>query len=530
MTAPQLITAPAAEGELAALLALAGRLAAAGAPDQAAPLLAHLKAWRPDRSDVRIAFVECLAAAGRGPEAIDELIALRAFHPADGGIAALVQAQGQAAMEAFNAHLAAGEMETAERYAAALARLSPANPAILHAAMSCNRALGRTAEAEGYAKTLLATQPDNADAARVAAGDSAPVGDHPLIQLRDLSDEAGRILCEPLTPAGEARLAEVLAQARATVVPVEAGSEWEAWARHYDLLVEALDMDLALSPPPKAKPAFTGEIADAKGAALDLKSLKARAKDAQAVFFAAADEAYVELYARWYALSVIRFCDTPFLVMIHVIGGAGRLSDIAAQVGIDDERLVFTADDCDIAAIATRSVDAPPKGVAAKPLANLQSTRFQRLPELLEHLKRPVFVSDIDLILQRGVADLLERTAGDDLDLNENSFTTSAGSRITANLVLARPTPGGKAFAAALAGYLSVVLDRPAVTRWIDQVALTLARHNLARNAPQARIGYFDTESDINNVMYPSYQEHPFRFLSLYHGFDTSSLEEMGLD
>jgi hypothetical protein len=25
--------------------------------------------------------------------------------------------------------------------------------------------------------------------------------------------------------------------------------------------------------------------------------------------------------------------------------------------------------------------------------------------------------------------------------------------------------------------------------------------------------------------MYPSYQEHPFRFLSLYHGFDTSSLE-----
>jgi hypothetical protein len=26
--------------------------------------------------------------------------------------------------------------------------------------------------------------------------------------------------------------------------------------------------------------------------------------------------------------------------------------------------------------------------------------------------------------------------------------------------------------------------------------------------------------------MYPSYQEHPFRFLSLFHGFDTSSLED----
>lgn len=25
--------------------------------------------------------------------------------------------------------------------------------------------------------------------------------------------------------------------------------------------------------------------------------------------------------------------------------------------------------------------------------------------------------------------------------------------------------------------------------------------------------------------MYRTYQEHPFRFLSLFHGFDTSSLE-----
>jgi hypothetical protein len=530
MTALKLITPSAAEGELSAMLALAGRLTAAGAADQALPLLAHLKAWRPDRSDVRIAFIEGLAAAGRGPEAIDELIALRAFHPADGGIATLVQAQGQAAMERFNAHLAANELEAAERLAAALARLSPANPAILQAAAACNQALGRAAEAQAYAKALLAIQPDNAEAARIAAGETEVRADHPLIQLRDLSDEAGRILCEPLTPASEARLTEVLAAARATVVPVEAGTEWEAWAHHYDLLVDALDMDLALAPPPKSKPAFTGEIADARGARLDLKGLKARAKDAQAVFFAAADEAYVELYARWYALSVIRYSDAPFLVMIHVIGGAGRLSEIAAKVGIQDPRLVFTADDCDIAAITTRSIDAPPKGVAAKPLANLQSTRFQRLPALLEHLKRPVFVSDIDLILQRGVADLLERTAGDDLDLNENGFTTSAGSRITANLLLVRPTAGGKAFAAALAAYLSAVLERPAVTRWIDQVALTLARQNLARNAPQARIGYFDTESDINNVMYPSYQAHPYRFLSLYHGFDTSSLEQVGLD
>jgi len=63
------------------------------------------------------------------------------------------------------------------------------------------------------------------------------------------------------------------------------------------------------------------------------------------------------------------------------------------------------------------------------------------------------------------------------------------------------------------------------VTRWIDQVALTVARHHLQRQVPDARLALFDTTSDINNVMFGSYQEHPFRFLSLYHGFDTSSLE-----
>ena len=45
--------------------------------------------------------------------------------------------------------------------------------------------------------------------------------------------------------------------------------------------------------------------------------------------------------------------------------------------------------------------------------------------------------------------------------------------------------------------------------------------------APDVKIGLFDTNSDINNVMFSQYVPgHPFRFLSLYHGFDTSTLEE----
>jgi len=248
------------------------------------------------------------------------------------------------------------------------------------------------------------------------------------------------------------------------------------------------------------------------------------------VFFVAADEAYVELYARWYALSILKHCDTPCLIVVHVIGGAGRLAEIAAKVGVDDPHLVFTADDFSPEAVATKVYDAPPKGLIAKPVAHFQSIRFLRLGALLETVERPVFVSDIDLLLQRGVADLLERASGDDIVLNENEGNLNAGSRLTANLLLVNPTPNARLFLNFLRGYLAKHLGGEAVTRWIDQAALLFARHHLRRHGEAPRIGYFDTASDINNVMYPTYQEHPFRFLSLYHGFDTSSLEGLALD
>jgi hypothetical protein len=175
--------------------------------------------------------------------------------------------------------------------------------------------------------------------------------------------------------------------------------------------------------------------------------------------------------------------------------------------------------------VTTACRDAPPKGRSAKPLAHLQSARFQRLGSLIQRLGRPVFVSDIDLLLQRGVADLLDRFAGEDLVLNENEASHASGSRITANLMLANPTANTGRFLGFLADYLDGALAGAEVTRWIDQLGLLLARHHLSRHGDAPRLGYFDTASDINNVIYPAYQPHPFRFLSLYHGFDMASLE-----
>ena len=545
MALPPPISQQAADAQISELFAVAQALQAERRPAHALPILAHLATLHPSRSDLRFAHVAVLAEAGRTLEALRQLNALkqRGFTPE---LLTTIQAQAEAAVAVFNAYLARNQIAEAEQIAAALAELMPHNAALLKAARSCNDALGRPEQSKRYAEAIVAVAPDDREARaaladllhgagelgpeiehRVALALSPPTDQHGLVTLRDLHDAAGLILCRPLTPTSRAQLDALLGAARSLDVQTPPGTEWEAWVRHYSMLIDALDMDLALTPP-APRPIGKIEMMAATGETLDWKSLCAKADglDARCVFFAAADEAYVDLYARWYALSVKRYADVPFLAVIHVIGGKGALKAIAAKVGVNDPRLVFTADDFDPASATTKIYDAPPKTWTEKPVAHLQSVRFQRIGALMAKLKRPVFVSDIDLILQRGVEDLLAAHGGDDVVLNENELSFNAGSRTTANLLLLNPTKPALAFVDAVAAYLDDRLARPAVTRWIDQVALTLARHNLQANSPGAKIGYFDTKSDINNVMYQSYQDHPFRFLSLFHGFDTSSLED----
>ena len=539
---------PAALGPMALerLRDLALRLGAEGRGDDALLLLEHLRSAQPNDLGTLREIARLHGREGRRLEALEALVALR--HAGEGGdsLVTEIQAQAPAAVERFNAHLAAGEGEAAARYARALATLIPGNAAVLGAALSCSQALGRTREAAQYAAGLLRLEPGNLAAHAALAEGCKASGEldgeiehrmavalspqnpaHPLLRLRDLHDLASYILCRPLTGRTQAWLTTVLGAARELRFEVPQDGEWTGWEKHYRVMLDALDPAPITAPTPAAAPEPKLKFATASGAKLDWKGVKAAADraGAKAVFFAAADEAYVELYARWYVLSVLKHCDAPCLVVVHVIGGANRLKAIAQMVGVTDERLVFAGDDFDAAAVETRCYDAPPKGLIEKPVAHFQSVRFLRLGGLLERLGRPVFVSDIDLLLQRGVQDLLARTAEADIVFNENQVSSAAGSRLTANLMLVNPTEGAAQALRFLAAYLETQLGKAEVTRWIDQVALLMTRHHLQAQRPEARIGYFDTNSDINNVMYTSYQEHPFRFLSLYHGFDTSSLE-----
>ncbi|MET3664752.1 hypothetical protein ABIC66_001356 [Caulobacter sp. 1776] len=386
---------------------------------------------------------------------------------------------------------------------------------------------------EGVAADAAPASPPKLDVAAELAQALATARDasgvlHPLGRMKFYHDAVSLILCEPLTRERLDLFETLLAEAEAMDVRPPA-PEWTDWVIHYRVVLEALTGAHLDDPTPPAPNDGPQTFLTGDGQSLDGAGLRAHADalGVQAVFFAAADERYVELYGRWLALSVLKHSDVPFLVVIHVIGGGERLAAAAATVRIDDPRVVFTGDGFDASAVTTKCYEAPPKGLIEIPVAHYQSVRFQRLGGLLELLHRPVFVSDIDLLLQRGVSDLLEKWPDADLVINENDRNIQAGSRITANLLLARPTPATAILLRWLRVYLDERLSRPTVTRWIDQVALNLARHHLAWHVPDAKIGAFDTLSDINNVMFSEYiPGHPFRFLSLYHGFDTSTLEE----
>lgn len=533
------------------LAALARRLRGEGRVEDALTLWEHIAALRPNDPEALRALATAFGARGRTLDALETLAALQALHGGPGPIANEIREQSAAAIAKYNALAGTGQVAEAEKYAAALARLLPTATGMLAAALQCNQVLGRAEEVERYARALLVLEPDNVHAqaavaapapevpeadgdvasevrARLAAALSPENAGHPLLRLRDIHDVASLILCHPLTPESQAQLRELVAAGLSLDVPTEPGSEWEGWAKHYRVLLESIDLDAVLAPTPDAEAGGDVAYMTSAGKALTAKGLSAHAKKlgAEVVFFAAADEHYVELYARWYALSVLKYCDVPCLVVIHVIGGKDALKAAAEKVGIKDDRLVFAGCGFDASAVTCRAFDAPPKGEAAKPIAHFQSVRFQRLGALLKQLKRPVFVSDIDLLLQRGVSDLLERCEGADVVFNENGVSFNAGSRLTANLLLAYPTADADVLLRFLKAYLDDKLAGAEVTRWIDQVALIHARHHLQAHGEAPHIAYFDTASDINNVMYPSYQEHPFRFLSLFHGFDTSSLED----
>ncbi|MDB5455972.1 MAG: hypothetical protein JWP92_1557, partial [Caulobacter sp.] len=132
------------------LLDLAWTMARQGRFADAAILFEHLRALSPGDLGVLRGLAAAFAGQGRTLEALQLLITAREGQPEADGLAAAIQAQSLPAIEKFNAYLAAGRVDLAEPYAAALVALAPGNAFLLAAALACNQALDRPTAVARY--------------------------------------------------------------------------------------------------------------------------------------------------------------------------------------------------------------------------------------------------------------------------------------------------------------------------------------------------------------------------------------------
>lgn len=528
-----------------ALLRLSQKLHDEGRDDDALLLAEHLDHLQPRVVEVLRHLVRLLGALGRPLEVLARLDELQTLSINPDTLLSDIREQLHAIVEEYQRCMAEGRIENAEACAAGLAKVLPGNLIVVTLAMNCNKMLGRFSQAAHYAQMLLAIEPDNFRARSIIlehcrelndpGGESqdhyelamSPAAkDHPVLQLHHAYSGANLLLLGEWTE-------DVVAKAQALreiIRDCVASPDYELWEKHFRLVMEAADPSLVVNFPPAETDRSPLIFVSSKGEPLMLPDVEALASETQAeiVFFVAADQAYVERFGNLYARSVLRHAGVSCLVIIHVIGGRHGLADTAKAIGISDRRLIFAADDFDASAVTTLCWSAP-DGLFEKPVAHYQSARFQRLEEILDGLKLPVFVSDIDCLLQRSVRELIDRMREADVALNKNDCTRQLGAQLTANLALVKPTPCGMQFTRFLRHFLDCALARPEVSRWIDQVGLAMAWRHLCATAPAAQIAFFDPWTDINNIILREYRENPFCFLSLYQGtFDMSTLENHG--
>jgi FkbM family methyltransferase len=138
------------------LQTLAQSLHREGRNQEALMLLDHLGAIEPGQLQTLKQRVAVLRALGRTLEVLEVLIGLKACGADLDYLLEEIRTQLPAALECFNTHLAAQEIELAEKYVAVLAALLPGNPVILNAALACNSALGRREQIQTYSSALHA--------------------------------------------------------------------------------------------------------------------------------------------------------------------------------------------------------------------------------------------------------------------------------------------------------------------------------------------------------------------------------------
>lgn len=437
--------------------------------------------------------------------------------------------------------IAAGEQQQAVLLARVLAEIWPEKPELGHQAIAVSMQENRPALAARFAHRVLAIDPDDSVAPHIAIDYASRIGaldqeyalrlrlldstrpSHPTLRLLNCFRLSWYCLQPPLTAEKSALLARCKTVASQLPMPDIQDREQHFIHRHCHAVLDALDPAFIQSAPVADLRDFP--IFDHQGHPLDMKGVQriARERGAGTALLVAGDHHYIQRYARFFIRSVLANQDEEVLIIVHAIGGLGKIAGIAQELGIDAPNLFFSADDFD--ETAHRGTAVEKDGFIDKPVAHYQCARFEVAASLTDRLGLRVIVADIDTLMLRGTATLASEQQGQDVCLNINPFAKGVGAIVTANLVMINPTAGTRYFMGALLSYLRRELARPVVTRWVDQIGLLLAKVHCESTGQPVRIGRF-SGADINNDMFERYLPLPYRFLSLYGNFKLETIPE----
>lgn len=505
--------------EPAQIATTAAALLAQGRSGQAHTLYEYLYRLDPQDAAVAQASISAASEAGQHAIALRRMIDLVRRDLPLPDLTPLLQRTGQAAVKAFNRHLAADNLMAAAPIIYELAAINPGK--YTFTALNVARSRGDQDRIVEYAEALLQQDATHWLAHGALSDIAGARGDRPG-KLRHLTQsllhrprevrEEGRLfsaeavytISEMLIGAPHPEFPSLIRALRAGVAacPEQFDSEKDTLLdRFMRVSLETMDpaiLDEPISWDPPPQPALG--MADSNGQPIAPGELpgRVRAQAPQAVFLAAADEVYLRRYGRNYLNTILQRCDVNCVVLLCMIGRADRLKDTISAIGVHDPRVFYLVDELDPAYAVTYYKQDEALTNCAR--AYYQSVRFLLLDHLLHMLDLPLIITDIDLSLQGSLAGLLQRHADASVVLNRNDITVSYGSYFTANLLLVRPEPTGRQLARLLRLLLQRALKHDHIEQCVDQSMLTLAKYCCHQHGLED-FGYFAPD-DINNWMF----------------------------
>ena len=526
---------------LANILHIAESLHKDGRTDDAIAICNHVVSSHPHDFDANRILADLLAANDMLEDALTRLADLKEALPPSAQLNSIIAQHAYKGVLRYNDLLSSGQTEKAAKLIYSIARARPTQDALMHA-LNLSHHLHDTDRVIEYSDSILQIDPMNHRARAVMVG----ALHHKKMFSREFESRLILALFGKMGIASNINNTSELMYMLVAKYPQSfkpdmldtlvryANSNWDE-ARlpvedplyiktHFTLThIRKVDSEAMAGQFPVLEDWPTIGFATSNGTLTDLEGVRETAikTQAEAVIFVAADQVYAERFGKIFLKWILKHRDIPCLVVVHIIGGITDIGRIAQTVGIDDPMVIYSGcafDKSEI--IAPAALSSAGEVSAIRPY--YQSARYIWLGFMLEQFGLPVLVSDIDMLLQRGIKDLFDNNRGNDVVFRR------AGNYLfdhfAANLLLVNPTETSVLFARFLRSYLTKALGSDEIPIGIDQLSLLLARTYLLRTG-NPRFGELGPK-DNNNILSTNYYPNEYRFFSLHTWFDVSVIPE----